>query len=94
MALTYIVSVHLTREYLYMYIAQTPKISLHYTAQKMKFSIKNFFSKYDESRRKLRIWSHLLKKSLLENFIFCAVLPKQLVGIRQKRNGLAIADRA
>ena len=73
MALTYIVSVHLTREYLYMYIAQTPKISLHYTAQKMKFSIKNFFSKYDESRRKLRIWSHLLKKSLLENFIFCAV---------------------
>ena len=28
------------------------------TAQKMKF---------------LRIWSHLLKKSLMENFIFCAV---------------------
>ena len=73
MALTNIVSVHLTIEYLHMYIAQTPKISLHYTAQKMKFSIKNFFSKYDESRRKLRIWSHLLKKSLLENFIFCAV---------------------
>ena len=24
-------------------------------------------------RRKLRIWSHLLKKSLMENFIFCAV---------------------
>ena len=24
--------------------------------------------------RKLRIWSHLLKKSLMENFIFCAVL--------------------
>ena len=22
---------------------------------------------------KLRIWSHLLKKSLMENFIFCAV---------------------
>ena len=43
------------------------------TAQKMKFSIKDFFSKYDQIRRKLRIWSHLLKKSLMENLIFCAV---------------------
>ena len=33
-----------------------------YTVQKMKFS--SF----------LQIWSHLLKKSLMENFIFCAVL--------------------
>ena len=33
------------------------------TAQKMKFSIKDFFSKCDQIRRKLRIWSHLLKKS-------------------------------
>ena len=39
-----------------------------YTAQKMKFSIKNFRSKYDQ------IWSHLLEKSLMENLIFCAVL--------------------
>ena len=30
----------------------------------MKFSIKDFFSKYDQIRRKLRIQSHLLKKSL------------------------------
>ena len=43
------------------------------TAQKMKFSIKGFFSKCDQIRKKLRIWSHLLKKSLMENFIFCAV---------------------
>ena len=43
------------------------------TAQKVKFSIKDFFSKCDQIRRKLRIWSHLLKKSLLKNFIFCAV---------------------
>ena len=43
------------------------------TAQKMKFSIKNFFNKCDQIRRKLPIWSHLLKKSLMENFIFCAV---------------------
>ena len=44
-----------------------------FTAQKMKFSIKDFFSKCDQIRRKLRIWSHLLKKSLMENFIFCEV---------------------
>ena len=36
----------------------------------MKFSTKNFFSKCDQIRRKLRIWSHLLEKSLMENFIF------------------------
>ena len=40
------------------------------TAQKMKFSIKDFFSKCDQIHRKL--WSHLRKKSLTENFIFCA----------------------
>ena len=40
------------------------------TAQKMKFFIKDFFSKCDQIRRKLRIWSHLLKKSLMENFMF------------------------
>ena len=36
------------------------------TAQKLKFSIKDFFSKYYQIRR------HLLKKSLMENFFFCA----------------------
>ena len=41
------------------------------TAHKMKFFIKDFFSK--PIPKKLRIWSHLLKKSLMENFIFCAV---------------------
>ena len=45
-----------------------------FAAQKMEFSIKDFFSKYDQIRRFLRIWSHLLKKSLRENFIFCAVI--------------------
>ena len=39
----------------------------------MKFSIKDFFSKFDQIHRKLRIWLHLLKKSLMENFIFNAV---------------------
>ena len=49
-------------------------VASHYTAQKMKFSLKDFFSICDQMRRKLRIWSHLLKKSLTENFIFCTVL--------------------
>ena len=39
----------------------------------MEFFIKDFFSKCDKSRRELRIWSHLLKKSLMENFSFCVV---------------------
>ena len=39
----------------------------------MKFSIKDFFSKCDQIRSFLRIWSHLPKKSLMENSIFCAV---------------------
>ena len=43
------------------------------TAQKMKFTIKVFSSKCDQIRRKLQIWSHLLEKSSMKNFIFCAV---------------------
>ena len=43
------------------------------TAQKMKFSFKDFFSKCDQIRRFLRIWTNLLKKYLMENLIFCAV---------------------
>ena len=36
----------------------------------MKFSIKDFFIICDQIHRKLRIWSHLVKKSLMENSIF------------------------
>ena len=43
------------------------------TAQKLKFSTKDFFSKCEQIRSKLQIWSYLLKKILMENFIFCAV---------------------
>ena len=32
--------------------------------------MKDFFSKCNQIRRKLRTWSHLLKKYLMENFIF------------------------
>ena len=39
----------------------------------MKFSIKDFYSKYDRIRCFLRIWLHLLEKSLMQNFIFWVV---------------------
>ena len=35
---------------------------------------KYFFCEWDQICRKLRIWSHLLTISLMENFIFCVVL--------------------
>ena len=38
----------------------------------MTFSVKDFFGKLDQIRILLRIWSHLPKKRLMENFIFCA----------------------
>ena len=40
----------------------------------MKFSIKDFFGKFDQIPRKLPIWSQFMKKSLMENFIFCVVI--------------------
>ena len=47
--------------------------SLH---KKMKFSIKDFFSICDQISSFLQICSHLLKKFLMENFIFCAMFAK------------------
>ena len=44
----------------------------------MKFFIKDFFSECDQIRNFLQFWSHLLKKSLIENFIFCAVWSKSM----------------
>ena len=55
----------------------------------MKFSIKDFFSKADQIRRKLWIWSHLLKNSLMENFIFCAV---ELAGIEFQNSQIMSED--
>ena len=43
------------------------------TTQKIKFSVKYFFSKWDYACSFLRIWSHLMKKSLMENLILCRV---------------------
>ena len=64
-----------------------------HTAQKMKFSVKDFFSKCDQIRRKLRIWSHLLKKSLMENFIFSAVVPNNPPNIRVTEDYLSSLKR-
>ena len=43
-----------------------------FTAQKKKFSITDFFSKCEQICRKMRIWLHLLKKSVMKNFRFFA----------------------
>ena len=51
-----------------------------FSAQKIKFPIKDFFSMCDQICRKLRMWWHLLKKSFMENFIFV----QRLVVINKK----------
>ena len=55
------------------------------TAQKITFSIKDFFSKCVEIRSFFGIWSHLLKKSLMENFF--AVYIMSYVRKPWKKNG-------
>ena len=64
------------------------------TTQKMKFFVKDFLSKCDQIHRKLWIWSHLLKKSLMEDFIFCArddlVNPKTLINFTSMKESLSI----
>ena len=54
-----------------MYDRTSPFTSV--SGQKMKFCIKDFFSMCEQILNFQRIWSHLLKKSLMENFIFCVV---------------------
>ena len=51
------------------------------TAQKMKFSVQDFVSKCDQIRVKLQIWLQktadmviFTEESLMENFVFCAVV--------------------
>ena len=56
-----------------------------YTAQKMKFLIKDFFSKCGQIHRKLRIWSHLLKKFLMENFIFCGSIRTMKIFLEENK---------
>ena len=52
----------------------------------MKFSVKDFSSKCDQFCSFLQICSHLLEKSLMENFSFWAVygLKKSISQLRRK----------
>ena len=57
---------------------------------KIKFFIKYFLIKCDQIRRKLPIWSHLLKKVLMENLLFRAVpvyLPLTLLKLQVLQKG-------
>ena len=62
----------LTRENISIFLMNANKTL--YSTQKMKFSTDDLFSKCDQIRKKLQIWSYLLKKSLMKNCIFCAVI--------------------
>ena len=48
-----------------------PYWKTHCSAQKMKFLTRDFFSKCDHLHLHLQL--HLLKKSLMENFSYCAL---------------------
>ena len=50
----------------------------------MKFSFKDFFSKSDQIRSFLQIWSHIRKKCLMENFIFlCGDIKMHFISIKR-----------
>ena len=70
--------IFISRSYLKTRLAETLMslsfLQCLFTAQKIKFFIKDFFSKCDQIRSFLQIWTHLLKKSLMENFSFYAVV--------------------
>ena len=52
----------------------------------MKFSIKDILKKCDQIRSFLRIWPDLLKKSFMENFIFCPVIVTATSLTKNKKN--------
>ena len=62
------------------------------TTQKMKFPIEDFFSKCDQICRKPRIWSHSLKKSLMENLIVCTVAELDSEFLLQCRDSIAMPN--
>ena len=57
-----------------------------HTAQKMKFSVTDFFSKCDQIRKKLCIWSHLLKKSLMGSSGSNKILTMPLLPFKTKHS--------
>ena len=63
----------LNKSFNIIYYLMTFSVKL-FPAQKINFSIKTFLSNSHQIRSFLWIWSHLLKKVLMENFIFCAMI--------------------
>ena len=64
---------------------------LFFSAQKMKFSIEDFFRKCDRIHRNLRIWSHLLKNPQKKLHFLCSVcLLKSIVINLFKFNTIAV----
>ena len=57
----------------------------------MKFAIKDFFRKCDQIRRKLLIWPHLLKKSLMETS-FLVQWHRILLALTLKDNSFYISQ--
>ena len=91
--------VQLRTNHLLLYFVTVHKVVQHklhkgmrfyFTVQKMKFSIKYFFCKYVQIF--LWIWSHLLKKSIMERFIFCTGLLRifSIVDWKQKYTGSVV----
>ena len=56
----------------------------------MRISIKNIFNKREQIRRKLRIWTHLLKKSLMNNFL--GVFKRLRLKVNAERLKLRLKD--
>ena len=65
------------------------------TAQKMKFSTTDFFSKSEQICSFPRIWLHLLNQVLVGNFIFCVVWGKyQETEFKKKKKKDKIKEKA
>ena len=59
--------------HVFMLVNNLPPVSDGDKSLVKKNFIENLFRKYDQVSSFLRIWSHLQKKSVLENFLFCAL---------------------
>ena len=63
------------------YMSNGLTLLIHFTAQKMKFSITDFFSKCDQIRRKLGTFTAEIRNGKLH---FCAVFVHSTNKIKQK----------
>ena len=87
-----------------MFLFLSSKCSTRGHCTKMKFSFKDIFSECDQIRRKLGVWSHLLKKSLMENFlcrnfwaagpskISCRLRPSSALYVNDLRNAIKFSS--